>query len=401
VLASAGAREVMTAAALLVVLGAALLMEVGGLSMAMGAFVAGVLLSESSFRHQLEADIEPFRGILLGLFFLAVGMSLDLGVLRESWQLVLIGVVAFTVIKSLGIYIAGRLFGGSRREALNRVSLFAQGGEFAFVLYASALDVGIFDAQTNAVFTAIVILSMAITPVNVLVLQRLMPPPAPPSLDGIERPDGLEGEVLIIGFGRFGQVVSQSLLARGFEVSIIEANVAQVRNANAFGFKVYYGDGTRLATLRASGAETARAIIVCVNDRAAATRIVELVKSEFPLATVLARAYDRGHAIKLMRRGVDFQLRETFASAMMMGRAALMELGVPPEEVEDIIDDVRRRDEERLQLQIAGGLTAGRDLVHSEPVPTPLTRPRRTGQVIEADGDQAGEAATREDAPVS
>lgn len=394
ILASAGAREVMTAAALLVVLGAALLMEIGGLSMALGAFVAGVLLSESSFRHQLESDIEPFRGLLLGLFFLAVGMSLDLGVIARNWAVVAIAVIAFTVVKSFGIYVAARVFGATNREAVHRIALFAQGGEFAFVLYSAAFDVGIFDAETNAIFTAVVILSMALTPINAIAIERLMPAPRAPSLEGIDKPDGLEGQVLIVGFGRFAQVVSQALLARGFDVSIIENNVEQIRAASSFGFKVYYGDGTRLATLRASGAETARAVLVCTDDRETTTRIVDLVTSEFPLAKLLVRSYDRGHSIELSRKRVDFEVRETLGSAMLMGEAALVELGVPHEEVEEIMEDVRRRDEERLQLQFAGGLRAGADLIRgNEPVPTPLTKPRREGRIIEAQDEPADAAS--------
>ncbi|MDZ4762401.1 MAG: monovalent cation:proton antiporter-2 (CPA2) family protein, partial [Alphaproteobacteria bacterium] len=176
ILARSGAREVMTAAALLVVLGAALFMQWGGLSMAMGAFLAGILLSESTFRHQLEADIEPFRGILLGLFFLSVGMSLNLEVVVADWRLVAGGVAAYMLVKASGIYTVARLFRASHREAVHRASLFAQGGEFAFVLYASALGAGVFDARTSAVMTAIVIISMALTPLVVMALERLTPP---------------------------------------------------------------------------------------------------------------------------------------------------------------------------------------------------------------------------------
>jgi glutathione-regulated potassium-efflux system protein KefB len=201
IVAALGGRDVMTAAALLVVLGAALFMQWGGLSMAMGAFIAGVLLSESTFRHQLEADIEPFRGILLGLFFLSVGMSLDLGVVASDWRLVATGVAGFMAVKALGIYAVARTFGADHREAAQRAALFAQGGEFAFVLYAAALAAGVFDARTGAVMSAIVILSMALTPIVVLLLDRFLPRPAI-SMHGIEEPPCLTGRVLIIGFGQ-------------------------------------------------------------------------------------------------------------------------------------------------------------------------------------------------------
>lgn len=380
-LALAQAREVMTAAALLVVLGSALLMQLGGLSMAMGAFLAGVLLSESSFRHQLEADIEPFRGLLLGLFFLAVGMSLDLGMISRDWLLIALGVVAFMSVKALGIFIVAKLFRSSTREALTRVSLFSQGGEFAFVLYAAAFGVGIFDARTNAVASAIVILSMALTPLLVIVHDRLTPPEEA-SLDGVDVADGLKGRVLIIGFGRFGQVASQSLLARGFSVSIIEIDVDLIRSASAFGFKVHYGDGTRPEILHASGAGRAEAILVCVERRAVADRIVTTAQEHFPHAKLFVRAFDRGHAMDLIRAGVDYQIRETFESAMTFGSAVLLGLGVPEDEVSEIAEDVRRRDEERLDLQVASDIHAGVDLVRGNaPTPTPLTRPKAAGTI--------------------
>ncbi len=382
ILAAAHAREVMTAAALLVVLGAALLMETGGLSMAMGAFLAGVLLSGSTFRHQLEADIEPFRGLLLGLFFLAVGMSLDLVIIARAWPLILAATAAFIVIKGVGVYIVARLFRSTNRDAIIRVSLFAQGGEFAFVLYAAALGEGILSPDQSAVFTSVVILSMAATPLMALALNQMLPGQKP-SLEGIAEPDGLKGSALIIGFGRFGQVASQGLLARGFEVSIIENDVDMIRAAADFGFLVHYGDGTRLDILHAAGAGRAGAVLVCVDRREAADRIVELMQSEFPLVKLLVRAIDRGHAIDLIHKDVEFQVRDTFESALVFGQAALRGLGVPEEEAVEVMRDVRRRDEERLDLQITGGYLAGRDLmIGNAPRPGPLIPPRRKGEIL-------------------
>ncbi len=395
ILARSGAREVMTAAALLVVLGAALFMQWGGLSMAMGAFLAGILLSESTFRHQLEADIEPFRGILLGLFFLSVGMSLNLEVVVADWRLVAGGVAAYMLVKASGIYTVARLFRASHREAVHRASLFAQGGEFAFVLYASALGAGVFDARTSAVMTAIVIISMALTPLVVMALERLTPPEKA-SMDGVEKAAGLEGRVLFVGFGRFAQVVAQPLLARGIDVSIIETDVDMIRAAGNFGFKVYYGDGTRLDVLRASGADRAEAILVCVDKAETADRIVELAKSAFPHARLFVRAYDRGHAIRLIKAGADFQLRETFESALVFGKYVLVNLGVPDTDATETILDVRRRDEERLELQIAGGIQAGRALMRNNvqtPQPAPLTVPRRESLALNEEAAEAIEAA--------
>ncbi|KQP05837.1 potassium transporter [Methylobacterium sp. Leaf99] len=362
-LAAAKAREVMTAAALLVVLGAALAMQFGGLSMAMGAFLAGVLLSESSFRHQLEADVEPFRGILLGLFFLGVGMSLDLTVIAANWVLILTGVAAYMVVKSLVIYAVARLLRAGHAEATERAALMAQGGEFAFVLYAAAAGAGIIDGPTNAILTATVILSMAVTPLMVIAFDRLGPK-ATASTDGVEVPENLVGSALIVGFGRFGQIVSQPLIARGCSLSIIDTNPAAIRVAEDFGFKVYYGDGARLDILHAAGAATARAILICIDDRDAARRIAAIAKAEFPLVPVLARARDREHAIALLQAGVAYQLRETLESALAFGEQALRTLGDDPDAARAAMAEIRRRDAERLALETVGGVHAGRELIH-------------------------------------
>ena len=369
-LAAARAREVMTAAALLVVLGSALAMQLGGLSMAMGAFLAGVLLSESSFRHQLEADVEPFRGILLGLFFLGVGMSLDLTVIGANGALILTGVAAYMFVKSLVIYGIARLLRASHAESLERAALMAQGGEFAFVLYAAAASAGIIDGTTNAILTATIILSMAVTPLMVIAFDRIGPKPSV-STDGVEVPENLVGSALIIGFGRFGQIVSQPLISRGCSVSIIDTSPAYIRIAETFGFKVYYGDGTRLDILHAAGAATARAILICVNDREAAKRIAEIAKAEFPLVPVLARARDREHAIELLHAGVAYQLRETFESALAFGEQALLTIGDEPDAASAAMVEVRRRDSERLDMEIVGGIYAGRDLIRGNAADAP------------------------------
>ena len=362
-LADAKAREVMTAAALLVVLGAALVMELGGLSMAMGAFIAGVLLSTSTFKHQLEADVEPFRGLLLGLFFLAVGMSLDLNVVAASWQLVAITVVAYMLVKAGAIYVLARVLGTPNAMAIERAVLMAQGGEFAFVLYTTATAGGILSAQLNATFTATVIISMVLTPFSVMLL-KFIPSPRP-SFEGVEKADGLSGDVLVIGFGRFGQIATQPLLAKGHKVAIIDNDTDMIRAAGQFGMKVYYGDGTRLDILRAAGAGNAAMILVCVDRKESANRIVELIKSAFPLAKVHARAFDRGHAIELLKLGADYQIREMFESALVFGAASLRELGSDDDEIASILDGVRERDRQRFAAQQVGGIQAARDLLLS------------------------------------
>jgi glutathione-regulated potassium-efflux system protein KefB len=391
-LAKFGSREMMTAAALLVVLGAALLMQLGGLSMAMGAFAAGVLLSESSFRRQLETEIEPFRGLLLGLFFLGVGMALDLTVIRAEWLTVLGWTLVFAIAKALAIYAVARVTQAPHREATYRAALMAQGGEFAFVLFATAAQAGILDARTNAVFTSVVIASMALTPLVLIVVTRLLPAKGAVSMDGVEAAHDLQGSVLQIGFGRFGQVAAQSLLVQGVSVSIIDNDPDMIRAAESFGFKVWFGDGTRLDVLRASGADTAKAICVCIDKPDEALRIAETVRAEFPLARVLVRAYDRGHAIKLVDAGVEFQIRETFESAMAFGEATLKAMGVAPVDAAEAVAEVRKRDAERLALQqAAGDVRAGRDLIRGNIVrPAPLVPVRRTPLGVEDnDGDPA------------
>jgi glutathione-regulated potassium-efflux system protein KefB len=399
VLARVKAREVMTAAALLVVLGAALAMQWGGLSMAMGAFAAGVMLSESTFRHQLEADIEPFRGILLGLFFMGVGMSLDLKLVLADWPLILGGVLAYMLLKGVGIYAVARFTHSSHADALQRTALMAQGGEFAFVLYSAAAAAGIVEASVNAVLTASIIISMALTPLAVFALRWVKADAPELDMEGVEVAQDLKGSVLIIGFGRFGQIASQSLLARGIDIAIIENDTDMIRAAAQFGFKVYYGDGTRMDVLHASGAANARAILVCVDKKEATSRIVEQAKHEFPLTPVLARAYDRQHAIELIRYGVDYQMRETFESALAFSSAALKHLGVAEEEVAEIAEDIRQRDAERLKLQLGGDLSGGIKLMHGNRwTPAPLTRPQRTAKALNEEAADAIEPDADPDA---
>lgn len=352
-LAQTKVREVMTAAALLVVLGAALLFQISGLSMAMGAFLAGVLLSTSTFKHQLEADVEPFRGLLLGLFFLAVGMSLDLSVVIDNWQIIAMSVVVYMLIKAAAIYGIARVMKSDHAEALERAVLMGQGGEFAFVLYTTAASAGLIDGPTNAIFTATVIISMVVTPFAIIGMRYAMPKTVQ-SMDGVETANGLNGRVLIVGFGRFGQIASQPLLALHHSVSIIDNDTDMIRAAAQIGFKVYYGDGTRLDILRAAGAATADLILVCTDKKEQTNRIVELIRDEFPLAKIMARAYDRVHAIELERAGIAYQRRELFDSAVTFGSEAIRQLGADEQLILDIIDGLQDRDQHRFELQLNG-----------------------------------------------
>lgn len=369
-LARARTREVLTAGALLVVLGAALLMDAAGLSMAMGAFIAGVMLSSSSYRHQIESDIEPFRGLLMGLFFLAVGMSLDLSVVMAEWPFLLTMLLAFMIAKGTAVYVVARLFGGDNHQALHRTSMFLQGGEFAFVLYTAAASGGVIDARENALFATVVILSMALTPLLMMTADRLLRRTV--SMDGIDVAHNLRGQMLLIGFGRFGQIASQALLSRGIKLAVIDRDPDRIRDAARYGFKVFFGDGVRLDTLRQSGAGEADAIMICIDDPKAAMQIVELAQHEFPQAKLLVRSYDRGHAVELIRAGVDYQIRETVESAYLMGAEGLRALGHADVDIEAAVEDIRRRDNGRLSEQVQGDIMAGRDRLHVQPVPEPL-----------------------------
>ena len=385
-LAAAKAREVMTAAALLVVLGAALLMQVSGLSMAMGAFLAGVLLSESTFRHQIQADIEPFRRLLLGLFFLGVGMSLDLSVVAQNWQLILSGVLAMMFAKALMIYIVARITKSSHTEALDRALLMAQGGEFAFVLFSTAVSAQVIDNTVKSNLTAIIVLSMVLTPILGIVFKRFTETKDQINLDNVNIAEGLSGSILMIGFGRFGQVTSQLLLARGVDVTIIDNDIDMIQNAEKFGFKIYYGDGCRLDILHASGAATAQAIVVCVDSKETTNRIVKLVTHEFPLAKLLVRSYDREHSLYLVKQKVDYMIRETFESAIKFGGVILQELGVDEDEVQRIADEIRERDNERFETEIAADdvyAGVGLQYTNAHPRPTaPLIRPKQAGRIL-------------------
>src|SRR5690606_15149151 len=289
-------------------------------------------------------------------------------------------VAAVMVAKSIGIYAVARLLGGRHPDAQMRAALMAQGGEFAFVLYAAATSAGLMSAQVSAVMTASVIVSMALTPLVVLAA-RLALPPEEQSMDGIDVVEELHGRVLVIGFGRFGQIASQPLLVRGVDVSIIDTDVEMIQAAARFGFKVYYGDGTRTDILHAAGAGEAEAVLICVDNPETAIRIAEIVRTEFPLTKVLARAFDRAAAISLINAGVDYQIRETLESALAFSQETLRQLGVAEEEVDELIENVRRRDAERFEMQVAGGIYAGTALLKGNtPVPTPLSTPRQEGR---------------------
>lgn len=394
IISKAKIREMMTAAALLVVLGAALLMEISGLSMAMGAFLAGVMLSESSFRHQLEADIEPFRGLLLGLFFMGVGMSLDLGLVLNNWLWLLAIVAVYVVGKGLGIFIIAAITRLSMTESMMRMTIMAHGGEFAFVLFSAAATAGILSPDNHATFTAAVIVSMLLSPLLILLLQGVNKKKSKnelPNMVGVDIAEDLEANVLVLGFGRFSQIVCQVLLARGLSVSVIDSNTDHIRAAARFGFKVYYGDGTRLDVLRASGIANADCVIVGVGNPQKTEKIVELIKSEYPLVPVFTRTYDRQSAVDLVKKHhVDYYVRETFESALALSQVAIERLGTSMQEAKEIINYVRRLDAERFNEEVLHGFSA--EVARKYWSPTPWVNPQHEGTALnEATADMLEE----------
>ena len=387
-LAQTGSREVMTAAALLVVLGAALVMQKAGMSMALGAFLAGVLLAESNYRHELEADIEPFRGLLLALFFMGIGMSIDLAVVRANLWLILVAAAVITVLKAAIVWLLFNATCVRRADALRAGSVLTAAGEFAFVLIPLGGSLGVLDARQASILTAIAAITMLLGPLvatfTETLLRRLNPP------DTREPDDFSEarGSVLVIGFGRFGQIVSQCLLAEDIDVTTIDNDPEMIQDAAGFGFKVYYGDGTRLDVLRAAGAGEARLVAVCIDNRQAASRIVDLVRAEFPGTKLYVRSYDRRHTLQLIAKGVDFELRETYESALVFGRSTLEALGLNSERAAATEQFVRARDLDRLAVQQAEGLSAGTDLLNTRMVHEPLSTPAREVKPLNPEAEE-------------
>jgi len=381
-IAATGAREAMIAAALLVVLGSAMLLDSAGLSMGLGAFIAGVLLADSSYRHELNADIEPFRGVLLGLFFMAVGLSLDLDVLEENWLVIIAIVPALMLAKALIAYGLCRLFGCDHNSSVSIAVLLPQGGEFGFVLFTAASGALIFPPDTASLLTAVVTLSMALTPVSVKLGEVFTSKENREEID--ETFDGAGADVLMIGFSRFGQIASQILLAGGSDVTIIDHSASRVRAVEKFGFRIYFGDGRRKEVLEAAGIRTAKVVAVCTNVRTTTDAIVNMIKSEFPHVKLYVRSYDRAHTLSLRARGVDYEIRETFESALLFGQRSLEALGANEELARAIVEDVRKRDEERLAIQAAEGIQAGGETIHTRPVtPEPLIKPGREARRLD------------------
>jgi glutathione-regulated potassium-efflux system ancillary protein KefC len=327
-IADAGLREVFTAFSLLIVVGIALLMQAAGLSMALGAFLAGVLLAESEYRRAVETDIEPFKGLLMGLFFIAIGMSMDFSLLQTETAKILTAVLVLLVIKIGVLGAMAPTAGIPGRQRPLFAFLLSQGGEFAFVLFAAAGTAGVLAPELAPMLTLVVALSMLATPLLLLVNELLIEPrfadrsPVRPA-DAIDE----QSPVIIVGFGRVGQIVGRLLHANRIPTTVLDRDPNFIETIRKFGFKVFYGDGARLDLLRAAGAERARLIVVAVDDHAQTAEIVDLVHQHFPNLTVLARAWDLVHAFDLRDHGVERPERESFEGALRMGETALRTLG--------------------------------------------------------------------------
>ncbi|BCA57752.1 cation:proton antiporter domain-containing protein [Sphingomonas sp. HMP6] len=357
-----GEREMFVFAALFTVIAAAAIMESLGLSTALGAFVAGVMLADSPYRHELEADVEPFRSILLGLFFVAVGMMLDLGAIAERPLFVIGMALALIATKAVIIFGIGVAFKMTWRSALALGLLLSQGGEFGFVLFAQAQRAMLIEPEAASLFGAIVTLSMVTTPFLMMITRRIREEPI--KQGDREGPQADGANALIVGYGRFGQTVAQMLNAQGVPVTLIDTDIEMIDIAGEFGAKVYYGDGTRMDLLRQAGAADAELILFCMDGDQLSPDLIEGVHKAFPKASIFVRAYDRRAVIKLKGAPLDGVVREVLESAVKMGRMALQSIGVEDMEIDRTEDTYRLRDRERLRAQVeAGDIRAARGVV--------------------------------------
>lgn len=345
-IAATGVREIFTAAALLVVLGSAMFMDALGVSMAMGTFIAGVLLAESEFQHELEIAIEPFKGLLLGLFFISVGMALNLGVLYTHLPEVLAGVAILVAVKGGVLYLLARIAGIRRSVRMQFAAVLSQGGEFAFVLFSAASTQKLLQGDQMALLLVIVTLSMVTTPLLMQLVDRILEKRYNPQEENEEAPfvEDDDPQVIIVGFGRFGQVIGRLLMANKMRITVLERDVSAVSMMRRYGYKVYYGDATELELLRAAGAEKAEAIVVTCNEPEDTLAVVHLCQQHFPHLKILARARGRVEAHELLMAGVNQFSRETFSSALELGRKALMELGMHPHQAHRAQQHFRRLD---------------------------------------------------------
>lgn len=326
-------REIFTAFALLLVIAICVLMESVGLSMALGTFVAGVLLADSEYRHELISDLEPFKGLLLGLFFMAVGMSVDFGVLRAQPLLILALVAGLLAVKIALLYVLSKFFDIPRGQQLFFALLLSQGGEFAFVVFAAAVAAHVFAPETGALLVVVVTVSMVATPLLLLLHDKFVAP----RLQGEKkrRPDdhieAQDNPIVIAGFGRFGQIIGRLLAANKIGVTVLDHDPDQIDLLRKFGFKVFYGDATRVDLLVAAGIEKAKALVIAIDNVDDSLALVDAVRLRLPQLTILARARNVTHYYELMKRGVTLIERETFAAALLLGEQTLRQVGFSEE----------------------------------------------------------------------
>jgi monovalent cation:proton antiporter-2 (CPA2) family protein len=342
-------REIFTATALLIVVATALLMEHVGMSMALGAFLAGVLLADSEYRHQLEADIEPLKSLLLGLFFMAVGMSVNLHLVVAQLPLTVALVLGLVLVKALVLFVLGRVHGLDKAQARRLAVSVSQGGEFAFVIFTAAVTRGILSDELADLLVAVVSLSMALTPLLLVVVDRLDERSALASASArrYEEPPR-DRRVIIAGFGRMGQIVARILRAKKIAFTALEISPEQVDFVKKYGNEVYYGDASQLDLLRAAGTAEADAFILAIDQPAASLRTAEVVRRNFPNLKIFARARNRKHAYQLMDLGIEVVWRETFHTSLELSRSLLRALGIPGDDSDKAVERFRQFDEARL-----------------------------------------------------
>jgi len=342
--------EIFIATALLLIVTVTLAMDAVGLSPALGTFVAGVVMADSEFRHELEVSIEPFKGLLLGLFFIAVGASIDLRMLLSEPVLIVGLVLGMMALKFVVLMVLGRIFKLQLADNLMFSFALAQGGEFAFVLVSFALQSYALSYEIANQLILVVVLSMVLTPIVIIVFEKKIQPRLV-GTSGVREADEIddaENPVIIAGFGRFGQVVSRLLKASGYESTLLDHDAGQIELTGRFGNKVFYGDAANVELLRAAGAEQARLLVIAIDDREKAISMIHSVKMKFPGLKILVRAFDRTHAYQLIHAGADFISRETFGSALAMGEEALKSLGISENRAKRLVERFDQHDTEGL-----------------------------------------------------
>ncbi len=388
-IAKTGIHELFTAFALLLVIGISLLMDAVGLSMALGSFLAGLLLAESEYRHALETVVDPFRGLLMGLFFIAVGMAVDFGLLLAQPLLILGLVAGLVLLKTAVLYLLARAGKLPRRQVPFFSLLLSQGGEFAFVVYSLGVTLGVLPHTAADLLVLVVALSMMSTPLLLALNQRFVEP----RFAAVDTPEDEtiefeQGHVIVAGFGRFGQVVGRLLHGQGIPVTLLDHNPDQIERIKQYGFKVFFGDAGRLDLLRTAGAEHARLLVIAIDNHNTALEMARLARHHFPNLKIVARANDMMHLFELQDEQVEYAYREVLDSALHAGRGALHCLGYEPERAEEAVETFRAHDREVLQEMRAARAEGEQALAQ-----TSLTLRDRLNELYQKDDEQQVEQA--------